>query len=130
MTPPVDRIDPRLAHFLAFFSRILLMAVIPAYIIRESGQGQETLSLWLGIIGTGGILFVVSSFLYYTQGRGSKRLVRMDALYIGLLFGLPLILPFDPMAVGLLAETGALVTLARMNFLFVARWPSTPNKEG
>lgn len=130
MTSRGEKLDPRLAHFLAFFSRVLLMAFIPAYLIRTSGQSQESLPLWLGILGVGAVLFAISTGLYFAQGQGSKRLIRLDALYLAFLFGLPLVLPFEPVAVALLAETGALVCLAIMNFLFVRRGPPASKKKG
>lgn len=122
-----EQMDPRIMHFMAFFSRILLLAFIPAYIVRKTGENLESLGLWSLLVGIGAIFFVLSSLLYY-KGGGAKSLLRWDALFVASLFGLPLLLPFDPGAVALLATTAALICLAAMNFLFVHRWPPKPKK--
>lgn len=118
-----ERTNKRM-HFLAFFGRVLLMAYLPASLMRLNNAGtHELLYVWMAVVGAGALLMMVSVTHYYKDRRGDWRLMLLDTFYIISIFLLIGFLPFGAMTNAFIAETIALLILMAMNVLFVRRWP-------
>lgn len=111
-------------HFTAFFGRVLLMAYLPAYLMRINQSGTpELMRVWMVVVAFGAVLMLWSVVHYYKDRRGDWRLMLLDAFYVVAIFLLVGFLPFSGMINAFIAETIALLILMVMNVLFVKRWP-------